>query len=389
MPVWYAKQHGQFVPEINARICKMIYNDVLAGKFLSVDDKEVDTGVLHRMKDERFCSEKSSWLLVDRTNKERFPMSQFTPKQGQYLSFIHAYTEGFGMPPSESEIAAAMKVRPPSVNGMLKTLVKNGLIQKVPGEARSIEILIDPGQIPRWKKKIHCKMKLWAPVDASEEWLNQRFDEVIQHRIAELAKKKNKVASRNSDSPEIVYRFKITLRNTKPPIWRRIETHDATIEQFHELIQTAMGWTNSHLHEFDVDGTHYTHPGFLQDQFDDFGAVSYAEHRITDLSARYGEKLQMRYMYDFGDGWEHDIKLEEVFPAEPKAKYPRCVAGKLACPPEDVGGVWGFYEFVEAVSDPKHDRHEELVEWYGPFDPNEFSLDETTERMQQGLPNYL
>jgi len=316
-------------------------------------------------------------------------MSQFTPTQGRYLSFIHAYTEGFGVPPAESEIAEAMKVRPPSVNGMLKTLAKKGLIRKQPGEARSIEMMVDPDEIPRWKKKLHCKMEFWAPADASKEWLDQRTDEIIQFRKAGRAKAKNKIATRNSASPNTIYRFKISLRDTKPPIWRRIETHDATIEQFHGLIQTAMGWTNSHMHEFDVGGARYTHPGFLQDQFDDFGAESYAGLGITDWIARYGEKLRMKYLYDFGDGWEHDVVLEGVFAAEPEAEYPRCVTGKLACPPEDVGGVWGYYDFVEAVTDPKHERHEELLEWHGPFDPNDFDSAQTTERMQQGLPSYL
>lgn len=314
-------------------------------------------------------------------------MPKFTPKQGQYLSYIHAYTEGFGMPPSEAEIAEAIGVQPPSVNGMLKTLVKNGLIEKTPGEARSIEILVNPAEIPRWAKKIRANMEFYAPTHASKKQLDQIMEQIVDRRKAERAKKKNKIATRNSASSDTVYRFKITLRETKPPIWRRIETHDATLEQFHELIQSSMGWTNSHLHEFDVGGTRYTHPQFMQDSFDDFGAVSYDKVRITDLVSSRGNNLKMKYMYDFGDSWEHDVKLDGIFPAEPGVEYPRCVAGKLACPPEDVGGVWGFHDFVEAVTNPKHDQHEEMLEWSGPFDPNEFNSDETTKQMQQGFPS--
>jgi len=315
-------------------------------------------------------------------------MPHFTPTQGRYLSFIHTYTEGFGVPPAESEIAEAMKVQPPSVNGMLKTMVKKGLISKEAGVARSIEILIDPGEIPRWKKKMHCNLQMWAPADASQEWLDERTDEIIEHRRAERRKAKNTIATRNSSAPETIYRFKITLRGTKPPIWRRIETHDATIEQLHELIQIGMGWMNSHMHEFNLGGTRYTHSDFLQDQFDDLGAENYEELSITDWIARHGKKLKMKYMYDYGDSWEHDVVLEGIFPSEPDVEYPRCVTGKLACPPEDVGGVWGFYDFIEAITDPKHERHQELLEWCGPFDPNEFDPATTTARMQQGLPHY-
>lgn len=124
-----------------------------------------------------------------------------------------------------------MKVQPPSANGMFKSMVKKGLISKEPGVARSIEILIDADEIPRWKKKINSTMKLWAPVDASREWLDQRGDDIIRRRKAARRKAKNQIATRNHSSPETIYRFKITLRNTKPPIWRRIETHDASIEQ--------------------------------------------------------------------------------------------------------------------------------------------------------------
>ncbi len=313
-------------------------------------------------------------------------MPEFTPTQARYLSFIHAYTEGFGVPPAESEIAEALRVQPPSVSGMLKTLVKKGLIQKVPGESRSIEILVDPTEIPPWKKKMHSNLQFWAHKDATKQELEQIGDILIARRKAARAKAKNPTATRNSSSPETIYRFKISLRNTKPPIWRRIETHDVTIEQLHGLIQTAMGWANSHMHEFDVGGSRYLHPMFLQDEFEDNGAESYANLTIKDWIAQYGETLRMKYMYDFGDGWQHDVVLEGGFPAEPGTDYPRCIAGKLACPPEDVGGVVGYYDFVAAITNPKHEQHKELLEWSGPHDPNSFDPAKATEAMQVGLP---
>lgn len=314
-------------------------------------------------------------------------MPQITPTQARYLSFIHAYTEGFGVPPSEAEIAEAMKVQPPSVSGMLKTMVKKGLIEKIPGKARSIEILVETSEIPPWKKNVRGRLDFYAPTGASQETLDQIGNEIVRRRKAERAKTKNKIATRNSSSPETIYRFKITLRNTKPPIWRRIETHDVTIEQFHELIQTSMGWTNSHLHEFEIAGEKFTHPRFLVDTFDDLENASYAGISLTDWIAKHGPKLRMRYLYDFGDGWGHDVALEGVFASEPNVEYPRCVVGKLACPPEDIGGVYGYAEFIKLVSNPKHPRYEEMVDWYGPFDANDFDSNVKTEKMQQGLPS--
>lgn len=314
-------------------------------------------------------------------------MPPFTPTQARYLSFIHAYTEGFGVPPSEAEIASAMKVQPPSVSGMLKTMVKKGLVQKTPGEARSIEILIDSQEIPRWKKKINSTMRFWAPMNASSEALDQIGDEIIRRRKAERAKQRNLVATKNSSSPDTIYRFKISLCKTKPPIWRRIETHDATIEQFNELIQTAMGWTNSHLHDFEFGGSRYTHPRLHQDGLDDFGSESYAGKTISEWIEQSGGTLKVKFRYDFGDGWEHDIVLEATLPAEANVEYPRCVTGKLACPPEDCGGVWSYYDLLEALSDPEHERHEDLLEWVGAFNPTHFDPTETTDQMQRGLPS--
>ena len=93
--------------------------------------------------------------------------------------------------------------------------------------------------------------------------------------------------------------------------------------------------------------------------------------------------MKFVYEYDFGDGWQHAIKLEGTANAEPGIKYPRCTDGKRACPPEDVGGVWGYVEFLEAISDPEHERHEELMEWAGEFDPDEFSVDDVNRDLRR------
>ncbi|QDU92511.1 IS1096 element passenger TnpR family protein [Lignipirellula cremea] len=289
-------------------------------------------------------------------------MSDFTPTQGRYLAYIHRYIEGFGLPPAESEIAEAVGVSPPSVNQMMKTLEKKGLIRRQPGVARSIEILIDPDTLPPWKgKRITRTVTEWVRVRPPAESL---------------------------PADTKVYRLKITLRGASPPIWRRIETTDVTLGKLHELIQTAMGWTNSHLHQFEVGDLRLMDSRLFMDDFQDLGAMDYAGVRLSHLLAPQGSKKQLIYLYDFGDGWEHKVTLEAVSLVEPGVSYPRCTGGKRACPPEDVGGVWGFVDFVAAVTDPDHSEHDAMLEWYGPFDPAAFDPKEATQQMKEGLPEW-
>jgi hypothetical protein len=154
------------------------------------------------------------------------------------------------------------------------------------------------------------------------------------------------------------------------------------------LIQTAMGWTNSHLHQFEIADLRYTDPRFMTGDFEDFGALDYSGMRISDLVAIHGSQLRMAYEYDFGDGWQHEVILEKVMASEPGAKYPRCLDGERACPPEDVGGVYGFADYVEAIANPHHSEYRELLKWNGPFDPAQFDAKKATSRMKKGLPAW-
>jgi DNA-binding transcriptional regulator YdaS (Cro superfamily) len=293
-------------------------------------------------------------------------MTDVTPTQGRYLSYIHAYTEGFGVPPAESEIAEVIGVSPPSVNQMMKTLERKGLIRRKPRVPRSIEILIAPEAIPKWNgKRITRTVRVWTMANPAARHPGQA--------------RGGKAA---------VYRFKIVLQDSAPLIWRRIETKDASLEQLHALIQTAMGWTNSHLHQFEIAGSRYTDPRFMMDDLDDFGAIDYSGLRVSDLVTKHGIKLRMSYEYDFGDGWEHEVVLEKVTESEPGIRYPRCIDGARACPPEDVGGIWGFADFVEAVTNPSHSEHDDYLEWHGPFDPTDFDAAKATRRMRKGLPTW-
>ncbi len=293
-------------------------------------------------------------------------MVEMTPTQGGYLAYIRAYTDGFGLPPAESEIAEAMGVSPPSVNQMMKSLERKGLIRRQSGVPRSIEILVADDAIPKWKgKRITRTVREWTLVSPAARHLGEA-----------------------SDGKAAVYRFKIILQDTDPAIWRRIETKDVTLEKLHELIQTAMGWTNSHLHQFEIADVRYTDPRFMMGDLDDFGAIDYSGIRIGDLVSKHGPKLRMGYEYDFGDGWQHEVVLEKVTQSEPGAKYPRCTDGERACPPEDVGGVYGFADYVEAITNPNHSEYRELLEWNGPFDPAQFDAAKATRRMKKGLPTW-
>lgn len=101
-----------------------------------------------------------------------------------------------------------------------------------------------------------------------------------------------------------------------------------------------------------------------------------------------GKRFQFTYEYDFGDCWQHEVIFEGCLRAEKGGRYPVCVEGERACPPEDVGGVWGYAEFLEAIADPKHEQHDDFVEWAGDFDPEEFDAGKTTKAMRRGLPDW-
>jgi hypothetical protein len=185
-----------------------------------------------------------------------------------------------------------------------------------------------------------------------------------------------------------LFQFKITLIGSNPPIWRRIQVKDGTLDKLHEHIQTAMGWTNSHLHQFMVDGARYGDPDLLDDDFEEFDAEDSTRTKISKVVPKTNRKFRFTYEYDFGDGWEHEIVLEGCPKPEPGTKYPICLEGERACPPEDVGGVWGYEEFLQALADPEHERHDEFSEWSGPFAPEKFDPAEATKAMQRGLPDW-
>lgn len=181
-----------------------------------------------------------------------------------------------------------------------------------------------------------------------------------------------------------VYQLKITLRDVRPPIWRRVLVSDATtLHQLHWIVQVAMGWTNSHLHQFIIDDEYYSQKDF---ELDDWGREVKNENRVRLAALSLAPKRKFTYEYDFGDGWEHKILVEKKLAPEARARYPQCVAGKRACPPEDCGGVRGYERFLEVIKDEDDPEHEEMLEWAGGFfDPEAFNLEE----VNQGLKSIV
>jgi hypothetical protein len=175
-------------------------------------------------------------------------------------------------------------------------------------------------------------------------------------------------------SPQ-VYQIKITLLGTRPAIWRRLLVPaDLTLLQLHNVIQIAMGWDDSHLHEFYIGKQAFGEPDPMATFLD---RPKSGNERTTRLSSVLGKvRAKAKYLYDFGDGWEHEIVVEKILASEPGQVYPICVAGELSGPPEDCGGLGGFYNLLEAIADPEHEQHEELQDWVGEdFDPTSFSMD--------------
>lgn len=210
------------------------------------------------------------------------------------------------------------------------------------------------------------------------------------------------------------YHLRITLQGTKPPIWRRVAVpSDVTLEQLHEIVQIVMGWTDSHLHHFLLhDKSLKQGPAAIarlygEGRWDEIFTASRgirvfvpATTPLGDPTEMDGEnesavtlaevcpkvKSKLTYEYDFGDGWKHIIEVQKIVPAALKhgEKYPMCLAGKGACPPEDCGGVSGYYHLLDVIADENHEDHAEMVEWLeDDFDPSVFDIDAVNEALGQ------
>jgi hypothetical protein len=180
-----------------------------------------------------------------------------------------------------------------------------------------------------------------------------------------------------------IYQFKITLEGAEPPIWRRIQVPDCTLAALHEQIQAAMGWSNAHLSQFEIEGVRYGDPEFLDDPFGGMRCEDSTTTLLSQIVPRDDKPFAFTYEYDFGDSWLHEVLFEGRPAVEAGKQYPLCLEGARACPPEDVGGAWGYAEFLEQIADRKHADDEELIEWAREnFDPEAFDAQATTNNMR-------
>ena len=182
-----------------------------------------------------------------------------------------------------------------------------------------------------------------------------------------------------------IARLRIDLTDMPRPVWRRVEVPmEIYLSDLHMIIQFAMGWTNCHLYHFRLG-----YSVFFSELDPDDGEMPIGEERsasettLTELCKWLPPSKRFNYTYDFGDDWDHSIGVESISSADPNFHYPRLLKAVRACPPEDCGGPWGYVEYLEAISDPKHEQHAELLEWGDPdFDPEEVDTKELQDRME-------
>ncbi len=189
-----------------------------------------------------------------------------------------------------------------------------------------------------------------------------------------------KTSTRLTKANAPVYQLRIELVDVQPEVWRTVLVPGSTtLTKVHVTILWGMGWEGGHLHEFTIGYQAYGTP---DPDYDD-GREIKSEGRYT-LASVVGRLKSFRYEYDFGDGWEHVIKVENILPPDPNLKAPVCIAGANACPPEDCGGPMGYEEFLEAINDPKHEDHDDMLTWCGgSFDPTAFDLAGVNARLSE------
>ncbi len=175
-----------------------------------------------------------------------------------------------------------------------------------------------------------------------------------------------------------VYQIKISLKYIKPMVWRRFLVEDSIkLPDLHKVIQTVMGWTNSHLHQFIIKEMFYGGPN--EDSFEEI--VDYRKIKLKSVLSC--EKEKIKYEYDFGDRWEHELVLENILNNQ-TIKYPICLAGKRNCPPEDCGGPYGYMDLLKIVVDPNHEEYKEMKSWIGDdIDSEYFDQDGINRRLKR------
>ena len=220
---------------------------------------------------------------------------------------------------------------------------------------------------------------------SSSEYSVRKTSPLVDHFVSETFSSLVITPTKRQPAQALpVYELKITLRGSNPAIWRRIQVPGRIqLSRLHDVFQVVMGWTDSHLHHFVDAPIVYSVPS--GDDYPGEERLDERRFRLADV-ARH-EKASFIYEYDFGDSWVHEVVVEKTLPADPNKKYAVCLHGENACPPEDCGGIWGYYELLKAVKNPKHKEHQEMIDWLGgQFDPGHFDLQNINAKLR-GLGN--
>jgi len=177
-----------------------------------------------------------------------------------------------------------------------------------------------------------------------------------------------------------MYTLKVTLKHVEPPVWQRIIVDPATrLDELSRILEVAMGWEGYHLHQFDAGGVLFG----PMDEDDEDAYYQIDEHDIRVKQMLQRTRSKAEWTYDLGDCWVHAIVVEHVDPLTPDLVLPACIDGSGACPPEDCGGVGGYANLLEALADPKHPEHDEIVEWVPEdFDPNVFDIADVNRQLR-------
>ncbi len=198
-----------------------------------------------------------------------------------------------------------------------------------------------------------------------------------QEQAGTTTDKQGRIASQSS---ETIVQLKIKLLGvSKPPVWRRLQLDAETrLDHLHDIIIAAFGWENYHMHVFTSGPEEFGEPD-RELGFSDESQVS-----LGQLISGIGDRL--RYTYDFGDNWEHEIVVEDLLDADPQIHYPILIAAKGACPPEDCGGPWEYANLKQILADPSHEQHKEMLDWLGlehpsAFDPNAVTIDQLAQEV--------
>jgi len=172
---------------------------------------------------------------------------------------------------------------------------------------------------------------------------------------------------------DTVHQIKVLLLEIEPPVWRRfLVPSNVTLHRLHLVLQAVMGWTNSHLYRFEIGTREYAQPD-PDNEFYELPFRNSYRARLGRLAGNRGSVFL--YEYDFGDSWVHQLVVEDILEREPGRRYPVCLAGERACPPEDCGGPFGYADLLEIIADPEHEEHLDMMTWVGGrFDPEAFHI---------------